>query len=94
MTNNETLELSKGIRLRSIYDNSETVYIFDRLKSVNNIVNAFVQKIGENNVEILKFPLNYFQNEFIIYIEEEKKEGLEIIENVIPIKIEKSPSKK
>lgn len=94
MTNNETLELSKGIRLRSIYDNSETVYIFDRLKSVNNIVNAFVQKIGENNVEILKFPLNYFQNEFIIYIEEEKKEELENIENVIPIKIEKSPSKK
>ena len=88
MTNNETLELPKNTRLRSIYDNSETVYIFDKLKSVNNIVNAFVQKIEETNVEILKFPLNYFQNEFVIYIEEHPKELEPIIE------IEKKTSKK
>lgn len=89
---NSVLELPKNTRLRSIYDNSEAVYIFEKLKSVNNIVNAFVQKIGENNVEILKFPLNYFQNEFIIYVEEEEqKEKLEIIEEPI---VEKKPSKK
>jgi hypothetical protein len=91
MTNNETLELPKNTRLRSIYDNGETVYIFEKLKSVNNIVNAFVQKIDGNNIEIIKFPLNYFQNEFIIYVEEEQKEELKIIEEPV---VEKKNSKK
>jgi len=85
---NSVLELPKNTRLRSIYDNSEAVYIFEKLKSVNNIVNAFVQRIENNNVEIIKFPLNYFQNEFIVYIEEEQKE-LET-----PVEIEKKVSKK
>jgi len=86
MTNNESLELHEDTRLRSIYDNSETIYRFKRLKSVNNIVNAFVQKIDGNNVDMLHFPLNYFQNEFIIYVEPPVKE--EIVE------VEKKPSKK
>jgi hypothetical protein len=85
MTSNEILELPKNTRLSSIYDTSETVYIFEKLKSVNNIVHAFIQKIQENDIELIKFPLNYFQNEFIIYVEQPS----EIIEEVIEKKIKK-----
>jgi hypothetical protein len=85
MTINDILELPKNTRLRSIYDTSETVYTFEKLKSVNNIVHAFIQKIQENNIEIIKFPLNYFQNEFIIYFEQPS----EIVEEVIEKKIKK-----
>jgi len=85
MTINDILELPKNTRLRSIYDTSETVYIFEKLKSVNNIVHAFVQRIYENNVEIIKFPLNYFENEFTIYIEQ----PFEILEVIVEKKIKK-----
>jgi len=85
MTINEILELPKNTRLKSIFDTSEIVYIFEKLKSVDNIVHAFVQKIDDNNVSILHFPLNYFQNEFIIYVEQPS----EIVEEVIEKKIKK-----
>jgi hypothetical protein len=85
MTINDILELPKNTRLRSIYDTSETVYTFEKLKSVNNIVHAFVQKIDENDVSVLHFPLNYFENEFIIYVEK----PFEILEAVVEKKIKK-----
>jgi hypothetical protein len=85
MAINEILELPKNTRLKSIFDTSEIVYIFEKLKSVDNIVHAFVQKIDDNNVSILHFPLNYFQNEFIIYVEQPS----EIVEEVIEKKIKK-----
>ena len=83
MNNTEILELPTNTRLSSIYDNSETIYLFQYHKSVNNILCAFVQKITENNVEILTFPLNYFQNEFVKYVEPKVEETFEILEAIV-----------
>lgn len=83
MNNVEILELPSDTRLQSIYDESNSVYLFKYHKSVNNILCAFVQKITDNGVEILTFPLNYFQNEFVKYVEPKVEESFEILEAVV-----------
>lgn len=96
MQQHQVLELVFGQRLSSIYETNENViYTFEKLKVVNNILTVFVQKIDENNVENLKFPISYFQNEFVHYVEPIKvSENVVNEEVLIEEPVTKKPSKK
>ena len=79
MQQHQVLELVFGQRLSSVYEiNENVIYTFEKLKVVNNILTVFVQKIDGNNVQNLRFPISYFQNEFVHYVE-----PIRISENIV-----------
>lgn len=96
MQQHQVLELVFGQRLSSVYETSANViYTFEKLKVVNNILTVFVQKIDGNNVENLRFPISYFQNEFVHYVELEKvSENVVIEESLVEEVVTKKLSKK
>lgn len=75
---------------QEIYSIHETdgIYLFNKLVTIKNRVHVQVQKITDNGIELLNFPMNQFLNEFVIH-----SEPIEIEITETPI-VEETPKKK